>query len=60
MVFEDITKHGYEMKAKQLDYEESKVVFAKLARWHAASMCLVDAVRYYTTVIPFYLTYFSN
>ncbi|ETN60247.1 hypothetical protein AND_008119 [Anopheles darlingi] len=42
MVFEDITKHGYEMKTKQLDYEESKVVFAKLARWHAASMFLVD------------------
>uniref|UniRef100_A0AAG5CU62 CHK kinase-like domain-containing protein n=1 Tax=Anopheles atroparvus TaxID=41427 RepID=A0AAG5CU62_ANOAO len=42
MVFEDITKHGYEMKTKQLDYEESKVVFAKLARWHGASMFLVD------------------
>lgn len=44
MVFEDITKHGYEMKTKQLDYEESKVVFAKLARWHAASMFLVDTL----------------
>uniref|UniRef100_A0A182S5L0 CHK domain-containing protein n=1 Tax=Anopheles maculatus TaxID=74869 RepID=A0A182S5L0_9DIPT len=42
MVFEDITKHGYEMKAKQLDLEESKVVFGKVARWHAASMSLID------------------
>lgn len=42
MVFEDISKLGYEMKTKQLDYEEAKVVFAKLARWHAASMFLVD------------------
>ncbi|XP_053658093.1 uncharacterized protein LOC128707170 [Anopheles marshallii] len=42
MVFEDITKNGYEMKIKQLDLEESKVVFAKLARWHAASMFLID------------------
>uniref|UniRef100_A0A182JZS2 CHK domain-containing protein n=1 Tax=Anopheles christyi TaxID=43041 RepID=A0A182JZS2_9DIPT len=44
MVFEDITKHGYEMKVKQLNLEESKVVFAKLARWHAASMYLVDTM----------------
>ena len=44
MVFEDITKQGYEMKVKQLDLEESKVVFAKVARWHAASMHLVDTV----------------
>lgn len=44
MVFEDITKQGFEMKTKQLDLEESKVVFAKLARWHAASMFLVDTL----------------
>uniref|UniRef100_A0A8W7PNE3 CHK kinase-like domain-containing protein n=1 Tax=Anopheles coluzzii TaxID=1518534 RepID=A0A8W7PNE3_ANOCL len=44
MVFEDITKQGYEMKVKQLDLEESKVVFAKVARWHAASMHLVDTL----------------
>lgn len=48
MVFEDISKLGYEMKTKQLDYEEAKVVFAKLARWHAASMFLVDTVRQVT------------
>uniref|UniRef100_A0A182N4H0 CHK domain-containing protein n=1 Tax=Anopheles dirus TaxID=7168 RepID=A0A182N4H0_9DIPT len=44
MVFEDITKHGFEMKTKQLDLEESKVVFGKLARWHAASMFLADTL----------------
>uniref|UniRef100_A0A182P7B0 CHK domain-containing protein n=1 Tax=Anopheles epiroticus TaxID=199890 RepID=A0A182P7B0_9DIPT len=44
MVFEDITKHGYGMKVKQLDLEESKVVFGKVARWHAASMYLVDTM----------------
>uniref|UniRef100_A0A182Q4D1 CHK kinase-like domain-containing protein n=1 Tax=Anopheles farauti TaxID=69004 RepID=A0A182Q4D1_9DIPT len=44
MVFEDITKQGYDMKTKQLDYEESKVIFAKLARWHAASMFLIDTI----------------
>ncbi|XP_058063031.1 uncharacterized protein LOC131212951 [Anopheles bellator] len=44
MVFEDIAKHGFEMKSKQLDYEESKVVFAKLARWHATSMMLADEI----------------
>ncbi|XP_035890993.1 uncharacterized protein LOC118502651 [Anopheles stephensi] len=42
MVFEDITKRGYEMKTKQLDLEESKIVFGKVARWHAASMSLID------------------
>lgn len=44
MVFEDITKLGFEMKSAQLDLFETKVIFSKLARWHAASMALVDTL----------------
>lgn len=45
MVFEDITKRNYEMKYTQLDLDEAKIVYAKLARWHATSMYLSDKVR---------------
>lgn len=44
MVFEDITKRNYEMKYTQLDLDEAKIVYAKLARWHATSMYLSDKV----------------
>lgn len=44
MVFEDITKRSYEMKYTQLNLDEAKIVYAKLARWHAASMYLSNTV----------------
>lgn len=44
MVFEDITKRDYQMKDNKLDLDESKIVYAKLARWHAASLYLSNSV----------------
>ncbi|XP_062546559.1 uncharacterized protein LOC134212583 [Armigeres subalbatus] len=44
MVFEDITKRDYQMKDHQLNLDDAKIVYTKLARWHAASLVLSDSV----------------
>lgn len=44
MVFEDITKRDYQMKYTQLNLDEAKIVYAKLARWHASSLYLSNTV----------------
>lgn len=44
MVFEDITKRDYQMKYTQLSFDDAKIVYTKLARWHAASLVLSDTV----------------
>ncbi|XP_062551178.1 uncharacterized protein LOC134216255 [Armigeres subalbatus] len=44
MVFEDITKRDYQMKYHQLNLVDAKIVYTKLARWHAASIVLSDTV----------------
>ncbi|XP_055610208.1 uncharacterized protein LOC129757106 [Uranotaenia lowii] len=43
MVFEDIAARNYIMKYSQLDLSDAKLVYAKLARWHAASLFLEDS-----------------
>uniref|UniRef100_A0A1L8DZA7 Putative ecdysteroid kinase n=1 Tax=Nyssomyia neivai TaxID=330878 RepID=A0A1L8DZA7_9DIPT len=40
LVFDDITDKGFCKETKQLNFENSKVVFAKLAKFHACSMFL--------------------
>ncbi|XP_059611454.1 uncharacterized protein LOC132258253 [Phlebotomus argentipes] len=40
LVFDDITDKGFAKETKQLNYENSKLVFAKLAKLHACSMLL--------------------
>lgn len=44
MVFSDLAVRGYTVKSGQMDLEESKMLYAKLARWHAASTYLADSV----------------
>lgn len=38
LVLEDVTTNGYELSVGPLNYEETKCVASKLAKWHAASM----------------------
>lgn len=38
-VFEDVSLAGYKTPEKPLDFEETKFVTSKLAKFHAASMC---------------------
>lgn len=45
MVLEDLSKQNYVMKDTQLNLEESKILYAKLGRWHAASLCLSEKVQ---------------
>lgn len=44
MVFEDLSKQDYVMKDTQLNLDESKMLYAKIGRWHAASMCLSEKI----------------
>ncbi|XP_058822378.1 uncharacterized protein LOC131683969 [Topomyia yanbarensis] len=44
MVFEDLTKRNYDTKSNQLDLQEAKIAYSKLAKWHAASMHLVNTI----------------
>ncbi|KAL1390272.1 hypothetical protein pipiens_012470 [Culex pipiens pipiens] len=44
MVFSDLAVRGYTVKSGQMDLEESKMLYAKLARWHAASTYLADSL----------------
>jgi Ecdysteroid kinase-like family len=37
LVFEDLVDRGYEVKHTLLNYEETKMAIAKLAKWHATS-----------------------
>lgn len=50
MVFEDLSKQNYVMKDNQLDLDESKILYAKIGRWHAASMCLAEKIPIITTL----------
>lgn len=45
MVLEDLSKQNYVMKDTQLNLQESKILYAKLGRWHAASLCLSEKVQ---------------
>lgn len=40
LVFDDITDKGFAKESKQLNFENSKLVFSKLAKFHACSMLL--------------------
>ncbi|XP_055547038.1 uncharacterized protein LOC129731230 [Wyeomyia smithii] len=44
MVFEDISVQGYSMKDSLLSLSEAKIVYKKMARWHAASVHLANTV----------------
>ncbi|EDS35006.1 conserved hypothetical protein [Culex quinquefasciatus] len=44
MVLEDLSKQNYVMKDTQLNLQESKILYAKLGRWHAASLCLSEKI----------------
>lgn len=44
MVFSDLSVRGYTVKPSQMNLEESKMLYTKLARWHAASTYLVDSM----------------
>uniref|UniRef100_A0A1Q3FRF5 Putative ecdysteroid kinase n=1 Tax=Culex tarsalis TaxID=7177 RepID=A0A1Q3FRF5_CULTA len=44
MVFSDLSVRGYTVKPSQMDLEESKMMYTKLARWHATSTFLVDSM----------------
>lgn len=40
LVFEDVSSHGYGVSAGQLNFEGTKFVAGKLAKFHAASLYL--------------------
>ncbi|CAO1366944.1 unnamed protein product [Diamesa hyperborea] len=42
IVLEDISVNGYETLRLPKDYQTSKLIFQRLAKFHAASFCLVD------------------
>ncbi|XP_055605520.1 uncharacterized protein LOC129753699 [Uranotaenia lowii] len=44
MVFEDACPRGFRTRAQQLNFEESQILYAKLARIHALSMHLIDEI----------------
>lgn len=47
LVFEDLTKRDYELPKPPVSFDVSKIVFSKLAKWHACSMVMNENVRFY-------------
>ena len=46
-VFEDVSTHGYGLSAGLLDYEGTKFVVTRIAKFHAASVFLDREVQKY-------------
>jgi hypothetical protein len=45
IVLEDLSVSGFKMLQVPGDYDTSKLIFQRLAVFHAASFCLVEKVR---------------